>query len=78
MQKLHLSTKDLVKENIHKILQLFPNVEKEGKIDFELLKQSLSDFLIDGYKECYGLNWVGKKASILKANTPIKKTLRPL
>ncbi len=78
MQKLSFGTKDLVAENIAKLAQIFPNVIKEGKIDFELLKQELSDYLIEGCKERYGLNWVGKRASILKANTPIKKTLRPI
>ncbi len=78
MQKLHLGTKNSVNENIAKLAQIFPNVIKEGKIDFELLKQELSDYLIDGCKERYGLNWVGKRESILKANTPIKKTLRPI
>ena len=78
MQKLQLGTKNLVDENIAKLAKIFPNVIKEGKVDFELLKQELSDYLIDGCKERYGLNWVGKKDSILKANTPIKKTLRPI
>ncbi len=78
MQKLQLGTKNLVDENIAKLAKIFPNVIKEGKVDFELLKQELSDYLIDGCKERYGLNWVGKKESILKANMPIKKTLRPI
>ena len=78
MQKLHLGTKDLAAENIAKLAQIFPNVIKEGKVDFEILKQELNDYLIDGCKERYGLNWVGKRESILKANTPIKKTLRPI
>ena len=59
-------------------MQIFPNVIKEGRVDFDLLKQELSDYLIEGCKERYGLNWVGKRKSILKANTPIKKTLRPI
>jgi len=78
MQKLSFGTKDLVAENIAKLAQIFPNVIKEGKVDFELLKQELSDYLIDGCKERYDLNWIGKRESILKANTPIKKTLRPI
>ncbi|BCD67605.1 site-specific DNA-methyltransferase [Nitratiruptor sp. YY09-18] len=78
MQKLHLSTKDLVQENIQKLAQIFPNVIKEGKVNFELLNQEISDYLIDGCKERYGLNWVGKKESIVKANTSINKTLRPV
>ncbi len=78
MQKLKLGSKDLAKENIQKLSTIFPNVVKEGKVDFELLKQILSDYLIDGCKERYGLNWVGKKESILKANTSLNKTLRPV
>jgi len=78
MQKLKLNTKNLADENIQRLAQIFPNVVKEGKVDFELLKQMLSDVLIDGCKERYGLNWVGKRESILKANTPINKTLRPI
>ena len=78
MQKLKLKTKNLATENIKKLATIFPNVVKEGKVDFELLKQMLSEYLIDGCKEKYGLNWVGKKESILKANTPINKTLRPI
>ena len=46
-------------------------------IDFDLLKQSLSDVLVDDENERYRLDWPGKKASLLKANTPITKTLRP-
>ena len=42
------------------------------------IKQMLSDYLIEGCKERYGLNWVGKKESMLEVNIPIKKTLRPL
>jgi len=78
MQKLNFKTKNLTDEKIKKLANIFPNVVKEGKVDFEILKQMLSDYLIDGCKERYGLNWVGKKESILKANTPINKTLRPV
>ena len=67
MQKLKFETKNIVKENVEKFSQIFPNVVKEGKVDFEALKQMLSDCLIDGCKERYGLNWVGKKESILKS-----------
>ena len=78
MQKLKLGSKNLVVENIQKLATIFPNVVKDGRVDFELLKQELSECLIDGCKERYGLNWVGKKSSILKVNTPIYKTLRPI
>ena len=78
MKKINLSTPDLAKRNIEKLSAVFPNVVKEGKVDFELLKQMLSDYLIEECRERYGLNWVGKKNSILKANIPIKKTLKPV
>ncbi|WOE71124.1 site-specific DNA-methyltransferase [Hydrogenimonas thermophila] len=78
MQKLKLGTKNLADENIKKLSEIFPNVVKEGKVDFELLKQLLSDSLIEDCRERYGLNWVGKKESILKANSRVVKTLRPI
>lgn len=81
MDKLDLQSKEIVKENIDKIGELFPNVvvesEKGKSIDFDLLKQELTDILIEGNKEKYQLTWPGKKESILTANTPINKTLRP-
>lgn len=86
MKKLTMQTPDITAENIAKIVELFPHVatEKEGingvvekAVDFELLKQILSKELVDGDDERYYLDWPGKKASLLKANTPITKTLRP-
>lgn len=80
-----METKNLTEKNIEKIAELFPNVITEmrdvnGKlkkgINFELLKQELSEDVIDG-EECYDFTWVGKKVAIVAANTPIKKTLRP-
>jgi len=85
-EKLDLQTKDLTAINIDKIGALFPNVIVEHEteqgeitkaIDFELLQQLLSKELVDGTKEKYQLNWPGKKAALLKANTPITETLRP-
>ena len=68
-------------ENIENILKLFPNVSTEidGKkaIDFDLLRQMLSEDIVEGDEERYRLDWPGKKASLLKANTSINKTLRP-
>lgn len=91
MEKMKMETPDKVAENIKEILKLFPNcatemldkeksisehkVYKEG-INFELLKQMLSNNVVDG-DEAYEFSWVGKKASIVEANTPIRKTLRP-
>lgn len=87
MDKLKMKTKNLTHENIEKIAELFPNVITESKdengnitktIDFELLKQELSSEIVEGNKEMYQLTWPGKKEAILKANTPINKTLRPV
>jgi len=86
MQKLPIQTPDLTSENIAKIKGLFPEVitEKEDEkgeivqgIDFELLKQKLAGDIVDGSDERYRLDWPGKRRSILKANTPINKTLAP-
>jgi len=86
IEKLKMQTPNLTDKNIEQIAKLFPNVMTETgdengnikkAIDFDLLKQSLSDVLIDDENERYRLDWPGKKASLLKANTPITKTLRP-
>ena len=91
MDKMRMETADITAQNIEKIGTLFPNcitemldIEKstaENKvykkaINFELLKQMLSKEAIDS-NEAYEFTWVGKKASIIEANKPIRKTLRP-
>ena len=85
MDKLRMETPDLTSENIDKIAALFPNCitemrDENGKlkrgINFEMLKQMLSPDVVDG-DECYEFTWVGKKAAIVEANKPIRKTLRP-
>uniref|UniRef100_UPI00345E2567 site-specific DNA-methyltransferase n=1 Tax=Mesotoga sp. TaxID=2053577 RepID=UPI00345E2567 len=85
MDKMKQETADLTQENIARIGELFPNVitemkDENGKlkkgINFDLLKQLLSGDVVDG-EESYDFTWVGKKASIVEANTPIRKTLRP-
>ncbi|PIW97124.1 site-specific DNA-methyltransferase, partial [Candidatus Kaiserbacteria bacterium CG_4_8_14_3_um_filter_38_9] len=84
--KITNTTPNLTEKNIDKIAELFPQVvtELEGDggaptraIDFDLLRQALSDSLVEGADERYRLDWPGKRASLLKANTPIAKTLRP-
>ncbi|MEA2049773.1 MAG: site-specific DNA-methyltransferase, partial [Campylobacterota bacterium] len=78
VEKLKMQTPNKTEINIKEMAKLFPNVMSEGKIDFDLLKQMLSDELVENDDERYRLDWVGKKASLLKANRPIlKKTLRP-
>jgi len=82
MDKLDMESKNIVSSNIEKIKELFPNVitedgEKEV-INFDALKQELSEVIIDEKKEKYQLTWPGKKQAIVNANSPINKTLRPL
>ena len=48
----------------------------ERAIDFEKLKQMLADHVREG-EEAYEFTWVGKKAAIVEANRPIRRTLRP-
>ena len=85
MIRLKMETKDMVADNVQKIAALFPNcvTEKEtvdGKlekgINWKMLKQMLKGKVIDG-EEAYEFTWVGKKAAVVEANTPIRKTLRP-
>ncbi|GAC42192.1 site-specific DNA-methyltransferase [Paenibacillus popilliae] len=87
MNQLTMKSADLTQVNIDKIAELFPNViaearDEQGKInraiDFDLLRQELSNFLVEGEKERYQLTWPGKKEAILQANSPIEKTLRPV
>ena len=85
MNKMKFETPDLTSENIDKITALFPNcvtemLDENGKlkhgINFEMLRQMLSPDVVDG-DECYEFTWVGKKTSLVEANKPIRKTLRP-
>ncbi len=85
MDKLRMETPDLTQGNIEKIGALFPGcvteaMGEDGKlkkaVNFELLRQMLSDEVLAG-DEAYEFTWVGKKAAIVEANKPIRKTLRP-
>lgn len=85
MDKMKMESVDLTAQNIEKIGAIFPTcitemVDEKGKlkkaINFELLKQMLSGDVLDG-DEAYEFTWVGKKAAIVEANKPIRKTLRP-
>ena len=85
MDKLKFETPDMMTENIDKIAALFPTAitEMRGEdgeikrgVNFEVLKQLLSRDVVDG-DEAYEFTWVGKKAAIVEANKPIRKTLRP-
>lgn len=91
MDKLRMESPDLTAQNIDRIAALFPNCITEmldeehstpekkvykRAVNFELLKQMLSPDVVDGV-EAYEFTWVGKKAAIVEANKPIRKTLRP-
>lgn len=85
MDRMRMESLDMTAVNVEKIGSLFPNciTEKAGidgtlkkGINFDALKQMLSDDIVEG-DEVYDFTWVGKKASIVEANRPIRKTLRP-
>jgi len=91
MDKMKFESPDMTAQNIDRIAALFPNCVTEmldeehstpekkvykRAINFELLKQMLSPDVVDG-DEVYEFTWVGKKAAIVEANKPIRKTLRP-
>lgn len=84
--KLKMHSMNKVDENIEKIGKLFPNCITERKnekgeveyaVDFDMLKQELSAVVVEGNEERYQFTWPDKKKSILLANAPIAKTLRP-
>lgn len=81
MDKLDLQTPNFTDQNIQKLSELFPNCVTEdgdGKtINFDKLKQELTNHIIEGNNERYELSWPGKAESLVTANTPINKTLRP-
>ena len=89
MEKLRMVSPDLTAANIDKIAELFPSVitetvESDGDdefvkraVDFDLLRQQLSNQVVEGPQERYHLDWPGKRAAAFAANAPIAKTLRP-
>lgn len=87
MEKLTLHSPDLTARNVEKIAELFPSVltetlDEDGNpvhaIDFDLLRQELSDHVVEGPQERYQLDWPGKRQALFAANAPIAKTLRPV
>lgn len=87
MEKLKMHSLDLILGNIAKIRELFPGCvteahdEETGQlrltVDFDQLRQELSDHVVEGPQERYRLEWPGKRAALLASNAPIAKTLRP-
>jgi len=91
MEKMRMESVDMTEQNIEKIGAMFPNCITETldeekstpdkkvykkAINFDRLHQMLSSDVIEG-NEAYEFTWVGKKAAIVEANKPIRKTLRP-
>ncbi|MGP5146211.1 site-specific DNA-methyltransferase [Corynebacterium variabile] len=81
-----MTSPDLSDANIGKLAELFPTVitettDADGNVtravDFDLLRQELSDHIVEGPQERYRLDWPGKRKAAFTANTPIAKTLRP-
>jgi adenine-specific DNA-methyltransferase len=86
MDKMKMHSPDLTQDNIAKIRAAFPDCVTEAAgsdgtvrlaVDFDQLRQALSDHIIEGPQERYRLDWPGKREALLTANAPIAKTLRP-
>ena len=86
MEKLRMTTADGVQDNVALIASLFPDCVTEIKdsngnvrhaVDFDKLRQNLSEDVVEDPKERYQFTWPGKREAMHLANTPIRKTLRP-
>jgi len=86
MEKMKMHSPNLTQENIARIRELFPScvTEAQGEdgklrlaVDFDQLRQELSESIVEGPQERYHLNWPGKREALLTANAPIARTLRP-
>ena len=86
MDKLKMQTANKADENFRKLAELFPNavtetIDENGEvvraIDKDVLMQEISVKVVDGKEERYQFTWPDKKKSVLLANAPISKTLRP-
>ena len=86
MDKLKMQTANKADENYRKLAELFPNavtetVDENGEvvraIDKDVLMQEIAVKVVDGREERYQFTWPDKKKSVLLANAPISKTLRP-
>lgn len=86
MDRLRMETKNKANENFKKLIEMFPNVVTESidengdivrSIDKDILMQEINCKVVEGTEERYQFTWPDKKKSILLANAPISKTLRP-
>ena len=86
MDKLRMQTANKADENFRKLAEMFPNavtetIDENGEvvraIDKDVLMQEINTKVVDGKEERYQFTWPDKKKSVLLANAPISKTLRP-
>ena len=86
MEKLKMHSPNLTQDHIARVRELFPGCVTEGRgedgrvklaVDFDQLRQELSEAVVEGPQERYHLNWPGKREALLAANAPIAKTVRP-
>ena len=86
MDKLKMHSPNLTQDHIARIRELFPNCVTEASgedghvklaVDFDQMRQELSEVIVEGPQERYRLDWPGKREALLTANAPIAKTLRP-
>lgn len=87
MDKLRMQTANKADENFKKLAEMFPNavtetINENGEvvraIDKDVLMQEISCKVVDGNEERYQFTWPDKKKSVLLANAPINRTLRPV
>jgi len=88
MDKLKMHSPDLSQDNIAKIRELFPGCVTEAQdeetgavrlaVDFDQLRQELSEHIVEGPQERYRLDWPGKREALALANAPINKSVRPV
>ena len=86
MDRLELTSHDVLAENIAYLAERFPNVitaatASDGSVtqavDWEALRQEFADRVVDGARERYQLTWPGKREAVLATNAPTERTLRP-
>lgn len=87
MDKLKMQTANKADDNFKKLAAMFPNavtetINENGEvvraIDKDVLMQEISCKVVDGNEERYQFTWPDKKKSVLLANAPINRTLRPV
>ena len=87
MEKMKMHSPNLTQENIARVRELLPGCVTEARgedgsltlaVDFDLLRQELSESIVEGPQERYHLNWPGKREALFTANAPIANNPAPL